>query len=101
MHLDHGLELINTFFEENSNFSGFEFLLDNIELGIEEMENVDDRFEFSRNNNFYNREQLPEEIRESKMTHLTMKYLLMMDWATIKLLNPKAHELHLKIRLKI
>ncbi|MCH4821675.1 DndE family protein [Gramella lutea] len=53
MHLDHGLELINTFFEENSNFSGFEFLLDNIELGIEEMENVDDRFEFSRNNNFY------------------------------------------------
>jgi len=53
MHLDHGLELINTFFEENGNFSGFEFLLDNIELGIEEMEDLENRFEFSRNNNFY------------------------------------------------
>lgn len=53
MHLDHGLEMINKFFEENNNFSGFEFLLDNIDLGIEGMSDFDNRFEFSRNSNFY------------------------------------------------
>lgn len=38
MHVDHGLELINKLFETNNNYSGFDFLIDNIESGIAELE---------------------------------------------------------------
>ncbi len=50
MHIDKGLELINTFFEENKNFSGIEFLLDNIEVGIDSMSDSENSFEFTKNN---------------------------------------------------
>lgn len=38
MHIDHGLQLMNRLFEENKNYSGFDFLLENIEKGIESLE---------------------------------------------------------------
>ena len=38
MHLDHGLEMINKLFEDNANYSGFDFLIDSIESGIAELE---------------------------------------------------------------
>jgi len=40
MHVDHGLELINKLFEDNANYSGFDFLIDSIESGISELENA-------------------------------------------------------------
>jgi len=50
MHIDQGLELINAFFEDNQNFSGIEFLLDNIEIGIDSMNDGENSFEFIKNN---------------------------------------------------
>jgi DNA sulfur modification protein DndE len=38
MHIDHGLTLMNKLFEENKNYSGLDFLLENIEKGIEKLE---------------------------------------------------------------
>jgi DNA sulfur modification protein DndE len=38
MHIDHGLTLMNKLFEENKNYSGLDFLLENIENGIEKLE---------------------------------------------------------------
>jgi DNA sulfur modification protein DndE len=38
MHIDHGLILMNKLFEENKNYSGLDFLLENIENGIEKLE---------------------------------------------------------------
>jgi DNA sulfur modification protein DndE len=38
MHIDHGLILMNKLFEENKNYSGLDFLLENIEKGIEALE---------------------------------------------------------------
>lgn len=38
MHIDHGLSLMNRLFEENSNYSGLDFLIENIEKGIEKLE---------------------------------------------------------------
>ena len=38
MHIDHGLSLMNKLFEENKNYSGLDFLLENIEKGIEVLE---------------------------------------------------------------
>lgn len=38
MHIDHGLALMNRLFEENKNYSGLDFLLENIERGIEKLE---------------------------------------------------------------
>lgn len=41
MHIDHGLSLINTLFEENKNYTGLDFLLESIESGIEKLEEND------------------------------------------------------------
>ncbi|MCO5257554.1 MAG: DUF853 family protein [Lentimicrobium sp.] len=41
MHIDHGLLLMNKLFEENKNYSGLDFLLENIERGIEKLEEND------------------------------------------------------------
>ncbi|MGB4973182.1 MAG: helicase HerA-like domain-containing protein, partial [Cyclobacteriaceae bacterium] len=41
MHIDHGLTLMNKLFEENKNYSGLDFLLENIERGIEKLEETD------------------------------------------------------------
>lgn len=38
MHIDHGLQMMNKLFEENKNYSGLDFLLENIEKGIEVLE---------------------------------------------------------------
>ncbi|MEZ4910631.1 MAG: DndE family protein [Saprospiraceae bacterium] len=38
MHIDHGLSMMNRLFEENSNYSGLDFLIENIEKGIEKLE---------------------------------------------------------------
>ena len=38
MHVDHGLTAINKLFEENKNYSGLDFLTENIEAGIEKLE---------------------------------------------------------------
>ena len=38
MHVDHGLSTINKLFEENKNYSGLDFLTENIETGIEKLE---------------------------------------------------------------
>jgi DNA sulfur modification protein DndE len=34
MHVDHGLELIDRELKENPNFSGFDYLMDKIEIGL-------------------------------------------------------------------
>lgn len=39
MHIDTGLELIHRLFENNKNYTGFDFLLENIERGIDNLEN--------------------------------------------------------------
>ncbi len=41
MHIDHGLALMNKLFEDNKNYSGLDFLLENIERGIEKLEEND------------------------------------------------------------
>jgi DNA sulfur modification protein DndE len=41
MHIDHGLTLMNNLFEENKNYSGLDFLMENIERGIEKLEEND------------------------------------------------------------
>lgn len=41
MHIDHGLGLMNKLFEENKNYTGLDFLLENIEKGIEKLEEGD------------------------------------------------------------
>lgn len=41
MHIDHGLSLMNNLFVENQNYSGLDFLLENIEKGIEILEEND------------------------------------------------------------
>lgn len=38
MHIDHGLSLMSKLFEENKNYSGLDFLLENIDAGIEKLE---------------------------------------------------------------
>lgn len=38
MHIDHGLGLMNKIFVDNPNYSGLDFLLENIERGIEKLE---------------------------------------------------------------
>ncbi|AEE51789.1 DndE family protein [Haliscomenobacter hydrossis] len=41
MHIDDGLELMDKFFESNPNHSVFDFLIENIERGIESIEHAD------------------------------------------------------------
>jgi DNA sulfur modification protein DndE len=41
MHIDHGLALMNKLFEENKNYTGLEFLLENVEKGIELIDEQD------------------------------------------------------------
>jgi DNA sulfur modification protein DndE len=41
MHIDHGLELMNKLFKENPNYSSMDFLIENIEKGIEVLEEND------------------------------------------------------------
>lgn len=41
IHIDHGLGLMNKLLEENKNYSGLDFLLENIESGIEKLEEND------------------------------------------------------------
>ena len=41
MHIDHGLQLMNKLFEENKNYNGIDFLLENIDSGIEKLEGND------------------------------------------------------------
>lgn len=37
MHVDHGLELIDSELKENPNFSGFDYLMDKIETGLKKV----------------------------------------------------------------
>jgi DNA sulfur modification protein DndE len=41
MHIDHGLGLMSKLFEENPNYSGLDFLVENLEKGIEKLEESD------------------------------------------------------------
>lgn len=41
MHLDHGLELMAKFFEQNPNHTSVEFLLENVDQGIEALEDAE------------------------------------------------------------
>lgn len=38
MHIDHGLDLVNKLFENNKNYTGLDFLIDNVERGINSLE---------------------------------------------------------------
>ncbi|OFX87864.1 MAG: DNA sulfur modification protein DndE [Bacteroidetes bacterium GWF2_33_16] len=51
MHVDHGLELINKIFNDNKNYSGFDFLIDNIDSGINALENTSVSLEHVNNYN--------------------------------------------------
>jgi DNA sulfur modification protein DndE len=51
MHIDNGLELINALFEQNKNYASIDFLLDNIEAGIDALENLDVNLDAVKNNN--------------------------------------------------
>lgn len=51
MHIDNGLELMNKLFENNKNYTGLDFLLENIERGIDGMEEVVFNPEHVKNNN--------------------------------------------------
>ena len=37
MHIDHGLELLNKEFNENPNVTGFEFLVNKVDIGLREL----------------------------------------------------------------
>ncbi|MDO4228549.1 MAG: DndE family protein [Capnocytophaga sp.] len=50
-HIDNGLELIDSYFEENKNVTGLEFLLDHIELGIEGINENQSAFNYVKNKN--------------------------------------------------
>ena len=50
-HIDKGLHLINVFFEENKNVTGIEFLLDNVDLGINALNENESSFDFVKNKN--------------------------------------------------
>lgn len=50
-HIDKGLQLIDGFFEENKNVTGIEFLLDNVDLGIDAINENDSSFDFVKNKN--------------------------------------------------
>lgn len=50
-HIDKGLEMINMYFNENPNASGFEFLLDQIDLGIDAINDNGKNFDFVKNKN--------------------------------------------------
>jgi DNA sulfur modification protein DndE len=69
MHIDHGLQLMNKIFEENKSYSGLEFLLVNIEKGIEKLEENDINLdpilfdENTRRNRITNKDYYSEEIR--------------------------------------
>ncbi len=41
LHIDDGLEIINKILKNNSNYTGFDFLLDSIDKGIESIDNSD------------------------------------------------------------
>lgn len=51
MHIDQGLELINKLFELNSNYSSIDFLLENIEKGIDALEDLEINVDAVKNNN--------------------------------------------------
>ena len=51
MHIDHGLELINKLFELNANYSSIDFLLENIEKGIDALEDLEINLNPVKNNN--------------------------------------------------
>ncbi len=52
MHIDDGLELMDAFFNSNPNHNPFDFLIDQIERGIEAIENADFSFDAVKNRNF-------------------------------------------------
>ncbi len=51
MHVDDGLEMISKFFENNPNHDGFDFLIENIDRGIEAIETAEVTFDPVANNN--------------------------------------------------
>ena len=51
MHLDDGLELMDKFFEANGNYNAFDFLIQNIERGIESIEHTSNSFNAVENSN--------------------------------------------------
>lgn len=51
MHVDHGLDMINKLFVDNTNYSGFDFLIDSIESGISELESSNVGLEHVNNYN--------------------------------------------------
>lgn len=51
MHIDNGLELMNKLFENNKNYTGLDFLIENIERGIGGMEEVTFNPDHVKNNN--------------------------------------------------
>jgi DNA sulfur modification protein DndE len=51
MHIDNGLELIYKLFENNKNYTGLDFLIENIEKGISGMDEVSFNQEHVKNNN--------------------------------------------------
>ncbi|KFF11184.1 helicase HerA-like domain-containing protein [Flavobacterium hydatis] len=69
MHIDHGLTIMNKIFEENKNYSGLDFLLENIETGIEKLEENEisnDPIiydEYTRQNRIVNKKYFAESIK--------------------------------------
>lgn len=51
MHIDDGLELMNKFFESNSNHTIYDFLIEAIDRGIESIEHSNNPFKFVENSN--------------------------------------------------
>ena len=51
MHIDDGLELMDKFFEANGNHNAFDFLIQNIERGIESVEHTSNSFNAVENTN--------------------------------------------------
>jgi len=51
LHIDHGLESINNLFENNSKYTFFDFLTENLEKGISALENVEINLGAVKNNN--------------------------------------------------
>lgn len=51
LHIDHGLELLSELFENNSQYTFFEFLVQHLDQGISALENIEVSLDHVKNNN--------------------------------------------------
>ncbi|CAH0137687.1 MULTISPECIES: DndE family protein [unclassified Pedobacter] len=67
MHIDHGLDIINKLFDLNKNYASIDFLLENIEKGIDALEDIEVSLSHVKNNNQSIQKSLFNEVMQIKV----------------------------------